>query len=363
MVRHPSGRIFFVAGAWAGETAEFRIKELRGRSGEAQIVKLIDPSTERRNAPCPHQGFDDGHCGGCPWQFMNYNAQLVAKQARVEKEAQALDAAETVAQIWGSAEEFGYRNRAHLRTDGFSLGFQAGQSRSLVDVPDCLVLNPHNRETLRQLRERLPERSWQGDRRGALQSLHIDDDVTAAQAELNTRLPFRQGNSEQNRRMGRWLTDQLGKLSPSTERRVVELFAGSGNFTELIAREQGVQILAVDSFAPAIATLEQRGLPNVSARCLALDRDDAVRQLQGPLSAADLLVLDPGRDGLENMESFLKAMPQLQHVLYISCDPATWRRDVVVAQSFGFHLIEVQPVDLFPQTPHVEILSRLSRKG
>src|SRR5687767_11166868 len=83
VVKHPDGRVFFVLGAWPGDRGTFEITEVEKRYGKAELVALTEPSPERREAPCPHQGYAAGRCGGCPWMIGTHEAQLKHKEHRV----------------------------------------------------------------------------------------------------------------------------------------------------------------------------------------------------------------------------------------------------------------------------------------
>lgn len=358
VVARDDGRVFFVPGVWPGEEGIFEVTGAKGRIGFARVLKFTHTSPDRIDAPCPHHGFSGEYCGGCPWQFMSYPAQLQAKTARVTSALAGLCEDKAIAPIWGSPQALGYRNRAQLKSDGKQLGYMAAGSRTIVDITDCPILNEQNRRTLADLRRRLPDPAWRPPRQRAWTTLHIDDDVDAATIMPEQRRPFRQGNTEQNQRMTRWLDAQLAALQASPA--AVELFAGSGNFTQVLARHCS-RVLAVDSFAPAIEELAARKLCGVTATCADLARRDGVAELDAQCKNATLLVLDPPRDGFTEMETFLGRAAELTTVLYISCDLATYRRDAQVLLSNGFALEFVQPVDLFPQTPHVELLTVLRR--
>jgi 23S rRNA (uracil1939-C5)-methyltransferase len=233
VVAHPSGRVFFARGVWPGERGTFAITALKGRAGEAALIELLERSPARATPACVHHGVTADACGGCPWQFVSYDAQLVAKQQRIEKHLAPLLAPGSVAPIWPSPEELGYRNRAQLKSDGQRLGYLAAASRNIVDVDDCPILNEHNRGTLRALRAELPKRAWRPRRGRDWTTIDIDDDVDAQGAGVNRRRPFRQGNSAQNERMRQWLADTVSSLGAVGQ--VLELYAGSGNFTDVLA--------------------------------------------------------------------------------------------------------------------------------
>ncbi|MHA7815381.1 MAG: class I SAM-dependent RNA methyltransferase [Pseudohaliea sp.] len=358
IVEHPGGQVCFVPGAWLGERGRFRITGRRGRAATGALVALEAPSPDRVSPPCPHHGHDDARCGGCPWQFMAYDAQLAAKEARLRQALERLGVAEAQAPIWAAPETLGYRNRARLRSDGERIGFLAAGSNRLAPIDDCPVLTARNRETLAALRAQLPEPAWRPRRRGPLTVLPIDDEQGPEAVTPNAPQAFRQGNSAQNTRMREWLA---GSITDLAGRPAVELFAGSGNFTDVLAAGGCRPVLALDSAGDAIATLQTRGLPAVNTLALDLFTETAPVALETALASAELLVMDPPREGLRQLPAFIRRAPRLSAIRYISCDVATFARDLEALFDAGFHLDEVQPLDLFPHTPHLELLATLSR--
>ncbi|TXS95179.1 class I SAM-dependent RNA methyltransferase [Parahaliea maris] len=353
VIEHSSGRVVFVPGAWIGETVTVKVTELKSRFARGQLLAVDEPSSERRQPPCQYHGQGAVQCGGCPWQFMSYAAQCAAKQRRVEAElARAGIESALVHPLLPSSLEFGYRNRAQLRTDGRQLGFLASGGQKLVDIEHCPVLDPATAAHLQALRGRLPERQWRPSRRGKWTRIDIDAELGTS---LNQRLPFRQGNDGQNRQMQDWLRSRLA--SQPRERKVIELFAGSGNFTAVLAEMGFVDIVAVEGVGEATEALEGRKLPGVDVLTRDLFAADAYPQLMRLHGDAEILVLDPPRDGLQGADSLFGARNQPSHVFYISCDLATFCRDARVMMERGFAPVEVQPLDLFPQTPHVELLA------
>ncbi|KJS06183.1 MAG: hypothetical protein VR73_10475 [Gammaproteobacteria bacterium BRH_c0] len=357
IVEHRSGQVFFVPGVWPGESGEFRITGFKSRFGFAVLETLQQPSPQRIVPPCPHQGVGKGDCGGCPWQFVSYEAQLEAKQARVSLALARLSAEECIRPILGSDSIFGYRNRAQLKTDGRVLGFVSHGSRDLAAVDDCLVLSDKNRATLKAVAATLPNRDLAPGRKQDWTTIDIDEDVSADTLVLNQRRPFRQGNSGQNQRMQAWLAERLAGLDKSIP--VLELFAGSGNFTQVIAAAGFGRILAAEGSAEAIEALQARQLPGVEALVCNLFNEDSFDTLRRRLPDAGIVVLDPPRDGLKQAARLLPKKHKVRDILYISCDLATFTRDVGVFMAKGFKLTEVQPLDLFPHTPHVELLAWL----
>lgn len=361
VVTHPNGRTFFIAGVWLGERGRFRITALKGRIGFAEIFELDAQSVcrDRVQALCDHHGFSSRHCGGCPWQFMDYAAQLSAKQHRVETSLARIGVHKKIQAIAAAPEIFGYRNRAQFKTDGKKLGYMAAASNNLVAIQQCPVLSEHNQNTLHELLQQLPNPVWQPHRKHKWTTLDIDESVTAENPAINQRLPFQQANSVQNCFMLQWLRQHL--QSGAQGKHIVELFCGSGNLTQVLATLGAASILAVDVVAQALETLSAMNLPGVQSRVCDVFDDTRASDLRAPLRNADILVLDPPRDGWKTRELAWPKQTALQKICYISCDLATFTRDLQFFLSKGFHVDEVQPLDQFPHTPHIELLAALRR--
>ena len=383
IVRHPDGRTFFVSGAWLEEKVRVRPKGQQRGVGFGDAIEVIEPSPARRESPCAHHRDQHKACGGCPWMFVDYAAPCLAKESRVVHAVKGLGVSSSVVRtIWSSPSELAYRNRAQLKTDGTVLGYVQKGSHTLVDVQQCPILNSATHEQLQQLRSQLPNVAWQQNhaqgrprgraiqhqgarRKPAPTAWHtIDIDDVSPSPRLNQRLPFRQGNSAQNTRMREWLALQCTSLAiatPTDGLAILELFCGAGNFTEILATT-GLPVLAVEASEECVEALNARAMPSVVAHCADLFDAPSVEAVGRMAVSSSVMVLDPPRAGLTIREPLLQSLKRLHTVLYISCDVATWARDCRDFMAAGFELEEVQPLDLFPQTPHVELLTRLVRR-
>lgn len=364
VVQHPDGQVFFVPGVWLGERVRVRITQFKGRFGFAELLEIIEASPHRVSPPCIYHGFGPRDCGGCPWQFASYAAQLEAKQKRVAEALAPLAKPAAIKPILPSPQVLGYRNRAQLKTDGQRLGFMASGSRNIADVEDCLVLTDTNRHTLRALRAQLPHHPWQPRHKDKPTTLDIDESTDAASVSVNARLPFQQANDAQNHAMRRWLAEKLANLDNAQG--VLELFSGSGNFTEVISEAGFRNVVAVEVVEDALTELRAR-LPDVKTQVCDLFAADAATRLSRHINEASVLVLDPPRDGLKNdaLKSALGLFHKkaaLRDVFYISCNLATLVRDLQAFAGHGYNVAEVQPVDQFPHTPHIELMVHLRKR-
>ncbi|MBP3883697.1 MAG: 23S rRNA (uracil(1939)-C(5))-methyltransferase RlmD [Olsenella sp.] len=152
----------------------------------------------------------------------------------------------------------------------------------------------------------------------------------------------------------------IGGLSPTENDEAMDLYCGAGTFTVPLARKSAF-VSAVESYGPAVRDLrrnvERAGLANVDAV-----GGDAGREF--PDTEADVIVVDPPRAGLsEEVVRLLSSQPA-RRIAYVSCDPATLARDLGRFEEMdSFTVRSVTPVDLFPQTFHVESVTILERRG
>lgn len=356
------GLTVFVWGVWLGENVRVKILAVKKGIAQAQLLEVLTASPARRTIQCRFAGAAQAsaQCGGCLWQHVQYDAQIEQKQRWAEKAFSGLT--EQVLPCRPSATEWRYRNRAELKSDGKALGYVARQSHQLVDVDDCPVLNDTCQSHLAHLRNQLPNNTWQKRRSKhdlPLTLLAIDDELSSSDIRADIRRPFKQANTEQNAFMRDWLDQQLDPL-PKTYR-VAELFCGAGNFTEVIAAKQFAAVYATEGDSNPLEALAKKDLPNVQTEVVNAFDEQAFGSYVRKIAPFEVLVLDPPRDGLKVIEPIFK-VSSIKHVFYISCDLATCRRDVERFVDAGFRVNQVQPLDQFPQTPHLELCVAMSRK-
>lgn len=360
VVSHPNGQVFFVRGVWPGDEGIFEVEILEKTYGYAKLIELTKKSEDRREAPCPHLGFESGKCGGCPWMIGTYSSQLVQKDhllMHLLERASVLTDVTKIKPILGSKKEFSYRNRAQFKTDGKVLGYVSAQSSELAPIEDCIILTDKNRETLKNITSRLPNRDWEPKDKWNWNFIEIDE--STSDVLLNKRTSFRQGNDEQNENMKKWLGELIQSLDKNQN--VMELFCGSGNFTQVLSQAGFKNILATEMSETAVSELKSRNLLGVHAVREDIYKPHSWDKLKKLMAEPKILFLDPPREGFNEIHSFLKKFPSLEHVIYVSCDLSTYTNDVKKLRGQRFEIVEIQPVDQFPQTPHIEVLSYLKK--
>ncbi len=404
--RH-EGRAIFVPMTVPGDEAEIRIVEEKKNYATGELVAVVKPSADRREAPCPYVGT----CGGCPWQMIRYEAQLDAKAKSVD------DALRRIGKLGGyellpivaSPEEYRYRRRVRLHVDARKrLGFHRAFSRELIEIDSCLIATPETdrrlgaaREWIEGLASKVVEvEIVESDRAGRVAlvgkldgQFAVKDDAASARflkahGDVNGLVVFGrnfrrswgdgklsldgcgdlkmevdaevfiQVNREANRRLAEEL---LVWGAFGGDDRVLELYGGAGNFTLPIA--QRVQaVVAVEGDKRAV----ENGRRNAAANGLKNIRwiDAHVPMAAGRLRAAGekftKIILNPPRSGAKGLEADLAAFGA-EKILYVSCNPSTLARDLAALEKKGYRTRRVRPVDLFPQTFHVETLAELAR--
>jgi 23S rRNA (uracil1939-C5)-methyltransferase len=373
--RH-DGLAVFVPGAMPGDLVRVEITEERPRFARGRVIELLDPSPDRIEPPCPHLA--DG-CGGCPWQAAGHPAQLRWKQRTVRSQLAHLgdihDA--EVRPIDPASPAFGYRNRMDLRVSGGRPALAAARSHDLVELDLCLLpVEPLQRVIrrldglagLRRLTLRAGVASGEtvaivdgdppadaSDRWGipvrAPAAARIHEEVAGVRFRIGGRAFFQVSTPGAGR-----LVHHVDLALAGAEGVLLDGYAGVGLFAATVGRRFGA-VTAVESDRRAVDDLGH----NTDGRVTVVGRrlEEAVAGL-GRFEAA---VVDPPRAGLGPGVPECLAAAGVRWLAMVSCDPATFARDARRLVTAGFVLEWVQPLDLFPQTYHVEIVARFTRAG
>ena len=142
---------------------------------------------------------------------------------------------------------------------------------------------------------------------------------------------------------------------------IFDLYSGTGTIGQLLApvarKVVGIEIVE-EAVVAARANAELNGLTNCE-----FIAGDVLKKLDEITDKPDFIVLDPPREGV-NPKALAKILAYgVDHMVYISCKPTSLANDLAAIQDAGYRVVSVQPVDMFPQTPHVETVVLLSRAG
>ena len=366
------GRDVFVFGGIPGETVRAEIIAVRRRYVSAQVVSVIQSSPDRVEPPCEYFG----DCTGCQWQHVNYPSQLDAKAHVVTDALQRIGGFHRppVLAAIPSPKPFGYRNHARFniwRSTG-SLGFTHRERRRFVRIDRCMLMNDRTNELLAQLQDRCAETSALSIRASDATGDYLIQPTLKNPAvpvetgqkryreavngrEFNVASPsFFQVNVEQ---AGRLAELAIGALGLSGQETVVDAYAGVGAFSVLLA-PHAARVIGIEESTAAVEDARDNadGLSNVEF--LAGKVEDILPALN---VAPDAVILDPSRTGCQPpvLDALLRLGPP--RIAYVSCDPQTLARDLAIL-SQRYRIESIQPLDMFPQTHHVECLASLTLK-
>ena len=359
----------FVPLAVAGDVLSVRIAQLKGKTAFAEIESVIVPSPHRITPPCEYFGA----CGGCDFQQMNYPAQLAAKVGIIRDNLHRIGKIEYESEIpiIPSPAEFGYRLRAqwHANTAAKRIGYYRRNSRDLVDIERCMILNPELQGKLTDLRGSLPWEAFSSDKTQIDAATGDNGEASVYSTELADRereieftafgekfrfsaRSFFQGN--------KFLIDKLIEiaLGDVSGANALDLYCGVGLFTLPLARRFS-NVIGIEENGEAVRfarkSAENAGLTNLEFR------GENVRRYLSNLIESDLdfVLLDPPRFGTEKemMASLIRLRPR--HVSYVSCDPSVLARDLRRFVENGHEILSITALDMFPQTHHVETVVHL----
>ncbi|MBP7148139.1 MAG: 23S rRNA (uracil(1939)-C(5))-methyltransferase RlmD [Acidobacteria bacterium] len=418
--RH-GGWVVFVPGAVPGDRAAVQVRRLRRRHVEARLVRLVVPSRQRREPPCPHQPA----CGGCPLMVLDEGAALSLKVRHLEETLRRIGrVALPVERAVASPRGLEYRGRVTFavvpRGSGGTFGYHPrGRFDSIVPVERCRLAPPRASEIARSLLDALdrgtarqrdvpwPERlSLRGSlaterwlavlhtRAGAWPEAHaIAADALRAHGDLagvvrlveegfEPEAVLLAGQDSVVERIA-GIEVELGattflQVNPATaellydevrallERpgpgRLLDLFCGVG-LVGLVASGPGQRVLGIESHA-ATAERGRRAAHRAGRDDVQFVVGDALlksRELLARGERFDRVVANPPRAGLgPGLPPVLRDLGA-EVLVVISCHPATLARDLVSLRDAGFEPDIASAFDMFPQTPHLEAVVRLCR--
>jgi 23S rRNA (uracil1939-C5)-methyltransferase len=412
-VARADGYVVFVAGGLPGDRVLARIEKRKRAFAEARAIDLLDPSADRLPDRCHHGGEP---CPGAPWQGLPYERQVAEKAGQVEDALRRIGGLDGfgLEPIEPAVEQWRYRNKLEYSfgsSEGrLVLGFHPrGRWAEVVDVDDCLLASPANNAARNEVRdwargEDIPPHDPRSDR-GALRNLVVREGVRTGQVQtrlvtapaqiakppvdLHTVLTgpatsatgalgsellaeelaglrfsisptaFFQTNTLMAERLCAIAGDYAGLAG---RERVFDLYCGIGTIGLTLARQAG-EVWGLESVPEAVGDAERNAADNGigNARFVAADARLGVRPLLEEAGRPDVAIVDPPRAGLSKKVVRRVIECGARRIVYVSCNPTTLAPNAAQLAEAGYRLRRVKPIDMFPQTPHVECVALLER--
>jgi 23S rRNA (uracil1939-C5)-methyltransferase len=370
----PDGRVVFVEFGIPGERVIAEITREDATYIEATTVAVLDASPARVIPRCEYFGT----CGGCQLQHIDYSEQLKLKTEVVRDQLRRIGHFESppLRDMIGMADPWNYRNhlRFTVRRDG-DVGFMEHGSHRFLRIDDCDIAHPKVNEVLRatqgrtmqtaQLSVRVgehtgdllvqPKLRWRPGRSRHVPSgqAHYTEQIGAQRFRISSPAFF-QVNTRQAERVADLVVARVRDAKP---RVVVDAYAGVGTFAALLAPHVA-QLITIEYSAAAGDDAEVNLAPFPNVHRVVGTVEDTLPDLE---PAPDVVIVDPPRVGLQLAVIDAILASPARRLVYVSCDPATLARDLRLLIDGGFALTEVQPLDMFPHTQHIECVTTLDR--
>lgn len=406
LARH-GGLTIFIPGVIPGERVSVEIKKKRKGFAEAELIEVINHSSDRIIPPCK----GEEECTGAHWPYISYHAQLRFKEEILLETLRKIGKVEprNILPIIPSPSTDHYRLRVQFNVRYQDsrpvIGFFREGTHNLIEIKNGFLLHPlinRSLDAIRRIADKLPplkeihmnvspeeevlilflidlespptlapifealkeemkeivgiigytgRKRWEVLGRNYIM-LRLDD-FTLRSTEGN----FFQVNWEQNKNIIKSLLD-LSELEGNE--RIFDLYSGIGNFSLPLAK-RAEKIIGIESGYSAVEdarkNAEENGINNIEFIC-----DDVRKGLKGLLEKkekADLIVLDPPRAGATRkiIDRVIALSPE--KILYVSCNPTTLARDIEMFHEGGYSLNRLQPIDMFPHTYHIETIAEM----
>lgn len=371
IARH-EGAVIFVRHAIPDEVCTIEITSVGTSFNRADVISVESTSSDRVSAPCRYahrQG-----CGGCDFQHIRPARQRELKSDVITEQFARIAKMEISVEVEEVSAPLGWRTRcAAVTTKAGALGFYQSRSHSIIPVDDCRILVPEMKFA------ELSARGAKADQRIEI-SLSNTGERTIASANTREETPVRTSDGpdvahyeiagrvlevsqksfwQSHKDAPRVLTEVVKKFAqvlPGDH--VLDLYGGVGLFTAALLTEVGsegsINLVEGSKSATADARRNFAQDPNVSVHT------GDVTKILPRFSQANVVVLDPPREGAgkEVIAECARLLPRT--IVYVACDPAALARDVSYLREYGYALQQLRSFDLFPMTHHIECVALLT---
>ncbi len=344
------GFVVFVAYVITGETVEVEITEIHKQFARAKLLKVIDASEERTSPVCSYYG----ECGGCQYQHITYEQQLKIKHKQVSDLFERIggQSKDVVVPVAPCPSPYHYRNRIMVRTQynrdtkAMNVGFLKHQSRLVVDVPECAIAEPELNVALQEVRTDPPRKN----------GIKFNLRIFPEKWEL-PRDSFFQVNFHQLPTMVNAVADLLRDAGTKY---LIDAYCGVGFFSLSLADKVESYVgVEVDHRAILSARKNAETMGRDNGTFIQAPTEDVIDELVEKFQPSQTtIILDPPRKGCHASILDVLKRNRPKQIIYVSCHPATLSRDVkALCSNDLFRVNKVAPLDMFPQTQHVECVT------
>lgn len=382
-VAKADGFVIFVPDVISGERVRIRITDKKHSFAKAELLEILEASPDRISPLCPVYGL----CGGCQYQHMTYEKSLALKKQQIQEVLERLGGIQTseiLKSVRPSPAAFGYRNTITIHfwwNDlKYRTGYFARDNRTFIEISDCPIASSKINEAIRDIDpilKRYPDPKYikmlvikEGDN-GVFFYPHYRKSIRFRTADqilfrlgefefaygLNS---FFQVNSRMIPELVGLVSEGLGE--PEEGEVLFDLYAGAGLFSIALSKKfkniVGIE-LSREATQLFNENLKRNGISHITTVC-----GDVTNETEGVFAnnrgRVNSIVIDPPREGMKPEVARFLAEKKFKTIVYVSCDPATLARDLKILRG-TYEIVSITPLDMFPQTKHVETVTVLRR--
>ncbi len=390
------GMIVFVPKTLPGEKVRIRITEIKKNFARGKIVEILNPSPKRLESKCPY--YDE--CGGCNLRHQSTSENLIFKKEKVENALKRIGKIDAkVDDVIPSLKDDNYRNKVSFKVENDNIGFYREGTYQLINIDYCLLVENEINDELVVVKRYLSNnensiKTVTIKHSNAMSEILIDiyslndkdikildylltniDDLKTV--IFNDKVVYGNGYISQisnglmfncsaksffqiNSNSAEKLYSIAIKLANLNKKDIVlDLYCGTGTITSIVAGHAkkviGIEIVE-EAVLNAKENLKINNINNVQFIC-----GDAAKEITKIKERIDVIFLDPPRKGVDRKAIAVMKKLLPKKIIYISCNPVTMARDLSYLSDL-YEVKKVIPVDMFPNTAHVECVTLLEKK-
>lgn len=368
IARH-EGAVIFVRHAIPDEEVMIEVTSVGSSFNRGDVIEVISASSDRVSAPCVYAKRDG--CGGCDFQHISIERQRALKSDVIKEQFARIAKMDIDIEVKEVSPALGWRTRFNsITTRNGALGFYAARSHKVIPVDDCRVL-------VREANySELSKKRWKGDERLEVSISNTGErTIATANAREDGAAKVIEGPEIAHYKVGSrqlevsqrsfWQSNAaapevligavIENIKPKKGEHFLDLYGGVGLFTAALIETLGddCQIDLVEGSKSATSDAARNFSDNHTVKIHTGD----VAKILPRFSSADVIILDPPREGagLEVVKQMVALRPRA--ILYIACDPAALARDASYLIQEGFAMQSLSSYDLFPMTHHIESIA------
>jgi tRNA/tmRNA/rRNA uracil-C5-methylase (TrmA/RlmC/RlmD family) len=361
LISRYEGAVIFVRHGLPGEVVDVAITSVGASFNRGDVVAVIEASPDRVQAPCRYANRNG--CGGCDFQHVEISAQRKLKEDVITEQFARIAKMEIHVDVEEVSPALGWRTQATIGSDKKGrAGFYASRTNTIMAIDECLVLHPSIGY------QKIQSQSWEpGIRIQVSASTDGSSRLIAGEVIQGEQIQNFKVNGknyqvspdsfwQSNVNAPKVLVDCVSEYAEvRAGDHVLDLYGGVGLFAlqlhEAIGAGGRIDLVEGSKSATADAAINFTGAQNVKIHT------GDVEKILPRFSRADVVILDPPRDGAKKnvIASLVECKPRA--IVYVACDPAALARDSALLRDANYTLEKIRAFDLFPMTHHIECIA------